>query len=185
MLGELVLLLAITPGQCCYYQSVPSVAKCETHYLKNTGTVYQKFYVKIELPNGHETSVPVINGKLPQITYYTNNNQVTDVVCDYSCGRDYSDYRGAEIVRYITVSQYGGRSKAPAPHHPDYGRGVGRSEHNRGSSKAPAPGIPDIIDQLKSYQRNVEKYPGSMKKPSDVQKVPSPVHPGLPSYGIK
>jgi hypothetical protein len=185
----------------------PAVASSNTehHYLRNTGTIHQKFYVRVQLPNGHQTSIPVINGKLPRIAYYTNNyGRVNKLVCDYAIGRSYTDYRGRSIIQYGTVSgnsNYGQGKKAPAPRHPDSKqRGVSDKapapSPDRVTPKAPAPISPDlekrgansesfdeILKRLEHLQEHLEQkkpvVPGDMKRPSDIKEAPAP---HLPTY---
>jgi len=158
MLVEVVMLLATAlPGQYGYvnppiaqygHVSPPMVVNSNTgSHLLNTGIVRSKCYVWVQLPNGHRTRIPVINGYLPQISYSINScGQITRLSCDYAHGRrkSYSDFRGQNVIRYVHISGWGASNKAPTPQHPDKRRGVGGKTPKTPQSpaKAPAPQQP-------------------------------------------
>jgi hypothetical protein len=88
MILELFLSIVLS-GQCDY---VPPIVP-EHQILCNHGTVFSKFYIPVRFPGGYRTSIPVVNGILPEIK--GNFGTSVRLVLDYSRGRLYNtrDYQ--------------------------------------------------------------------------------------------
>ena len=130
----------------------------QTQKLLNHGNIYEKFYVKVKLTNGYTTEIPVINGYLPMIrTYEDNQGRPVKLTLDYDPIKYRTDnyrwkgYGEESIVSYVGLDSVGnyGNKKAPAPVSPNDLKGsedyLTPDLPEKESGKAPAPVSPNLL----------------------------------------
>jgi len=122
MIHPILALAVMVTGQCYYgtpatyvyptYTYACPVTCGEHQIIRNTGPICSKFYMTVTLNDGYRTSIPVINCKLPRITYQTSRGSRT-LVLDYSTGFAYSNFAG-RAVKYTGIQRVPQRT-APTP----------------------------------------------------------------------
>lgn len=169
-------------AQCYYGPPVyyhPRVVCGEHHIYKNTGHVRSSFYKQIRLPNGHRTSIRVINGYLPKIHVY-NGGQT--LVLDYQYKYAYDQYgSNKSYVQYHPCDGRGSNNQqAPAPRNPNFDRGEQPAPEKpapKPEEKAPAPRNPNLERGEAPAPQNPNHGEEEKPKVAPQPKAPSPRRP--------
>jgi len=174
MTNSIVLLAVLTLGQCYFPTTIDYCAPAEEQILKNTGSIYSRFYVTAAMPDGYRTQIPVINCKLPTVRQYTNSTGGRTLVLDYSQAKTYQQQ---SLVKYFYMKTTPTPAIRPTPAPiPDGTSRVPFEEIRRPESKpdpqpeapqgeapAPLPPTDERIEELLKSNKEIQERVTSLE----------------------